>query len=66
MEVLTKMIEATSTARLISGFSVGRMNASMGISHLLFRDDTIIFCGSDCDQWLTSAEFLLGLRLCEV
>jgi len=52
MEVFTRMIEAASTAGLISGFSVGRANAAMSISHLLFADDTIIFCGNDCEQMI--------------
>jgi len=63
------MIEATSTTWLISGFSMGRSNASMSISHLLFADDTIIFCDSDCEQMvnlccvLTWFEPMSGLRI---
>jgi len=49
MEVFTRMIEAASTAGLISGFSVDPANATMSISHLLFADDTIIFCDNDYD-----------------
>ena len=49
MEVFTRMIEAASTAGLISGFSVSPANATMSISHLLFADDTIIFCDNDYD-----------------
>ena len=46
----TRMIETASSTGLISGFSVGRANAAMSISHLLFADDTIIFCDNDCEQ----------------
>jgi len=53
MEVLTKMIEAASNARLISGFSVSSSSSSMSstkVSHLLFADDTTVFCDNDCEQ----------------
>ena len=69
MEVFTRMIEAASNARLIFGFSVGSGNATLSISHLLFADDTIIFCDSDCDQMinlrcvLTWFEAVSGLRV---
>ena len=69
MEVFTRMIEAGSSAGLVSGFSVGSGNATMSISHLLFADDTIIFCDNDCDQMvnlrciLTWFEAVSGLRV---
>ena len=69
METFTRMIEAASTAGLIFGFSVGSANAAMSISHLLFADDTIIFCDNDCEQMvnlrcvLTWFEAVSGLRV---
>jgi len=44
------MIQAASIAELISMFSVGRSNAAMSISHLLFAYDAITFCDSNCEQ----------------
>jgi len=45
MEVFTRMLNAASTAGLLVGFSVGRLNeTTTNISHLLFVDNTIIFC----------------------
>ena len=53
------MIEATSSATPISGLSVGGSNATiLNISHLLFADDTIIFCDRDCEQMI-SLRFVL-------
>ena len=51
MEVFTRMLRVASSAGLIAGFSVGRLNdSSTKISHLLFADDTIIFCDNVCEQ----------------
>ena len=45
------MLRAASTVGLIAGFSVGRLNeSSTNISHLLFADDTVIFCDNMCEQ----------------
>ena len=55
MEVLTRMIEAASSEGLLSGFTVGRSGSglsSIKVSHLLFADDTIVFCDDDCEQIL--------------
>ena len=63
------MIKGASTAGLISVFSVGRANAAISISHLLFAYDTIIFCDSDCEEManlccvLTWFEAVYGLRV---
>ena len=53
MEVLTRMIDAASSDGLISGFSIRRLGSELGelkVSHLLFADDTIVFCDNDCEQ----------------
>jgi len=57
-EVLSRMIKAAFTIELISDFSVARSNAAMSISHLLFPDDTIIFCDSDCKRMVNLHRFL--------
>jgi len=44
MEALGKMISAAVSRGLLSGFSVG---TRVAISHLLFDDDTLIFCGTN-------------------
>jgi hypothetical protein len=36
---------------LVSGFSVGiRDNEALVVNHLLFADDTLIFCGSQAEH----------------
>jgi len=52
MKVFTRMLEVATSAYLLSGFSVGRGNATTTVSHLLFADDTIIFCDNACEQVL--------------
>jgi hypothetical protein len=51
MEGLSRMIEATENSGLVSGFLVGlRNNPRFSVSHFLFVDDTLIFCGPNEDQ----------------
>ena len=64
------MVNSTATAGLISSFSVGRLNESAtDVSHLLFADDTIIFCDNDCEQIVNLCGILIwfeavsGLRV---
>jgi hypothetical protein len=46
MEVLSRMMVAVVSGGFISGFLVGDRNANtLAVSHLLFADDTFIFCG---------------------
>jgi hypothetical protein len=51
MEAFSRMISAIYTRGLISGFSVGsREQDRVEVSHLLFADDTLFFCGVDVNQ----------------
>jgi hypothetical protein len=50
MEALSKLIIAFIHRGLLSGFSVGFESFEMvNISHLLFADNTFIFCGVNAD-----------------
>uniref|UniRef100_A0A2N9GN59 Reverse transcriptase domain-containing protein n=1 Tax=Fagus sylvatica TaxID=28930 RepID=A0A2N9GN59_FAGSY len=70
MEVLSRMLRKVELEGLIQGFSAGS-NASEGlrISHLLFADDTILFCDADLGQVsyirmvLSCFEAVTGLRV---
>ena len=45
MEALSRILRKTEESNLIRGFQVGAVNSvGMRISHLLFADDTILFC----------------------
>jgi hypothetical protein len=51
MEALSKMISALVDGGLLSGFMVGsRSGGAINISHLLFADDTLIFCEANPDH----------------
>jgi exonuclease III len=51
MEALSRMLERAVTGGYISGFSVGNSTGvELSISHSLFADDTLIFCGADSEQ----------------
>jgi hypothetical protein len=46
MEAFSRMLGAFTSRGLITGFSVGSSEqAWVNVSHLLFADDTLIFCG---------------------
>jgi hypothetical protein len=61
MEALSKMLSTTVDRGLLSGFSVGsRLSEVVNISHLLFADDTLVFCGANSDH----LRYLRVLFLC--
>jgi hypothetical protein len=47
MEPLSKMLSVTVESGRLSGFSVGYRLPVVNISHLLFADDTLVFCEAD-------------------
>jgi hypothetical protein len=70
MEALSRLIDKASGVGLLSGFPVGREASDpLKISHLLFADDTLIFCEANPDSltylWvmLTCFEATSGLRV---
>jgi hypothetical protein len=51
MEAFSRMLGAITSRGWISGFSVGSCDQSrIVVSHLLFADDTLVFCGADASQ----------------
>jgi hypothetical protein len=51
MEAFSRMINAIYSRGLILGFFVGtREHDRVEVSHLLFVDDTLVFCGADASQ----------------
>ena len=51
MEALSRMLGAFTSRGLISGFLVGTSEPNrVTVSHLLFADDTLIFCGANASQ----------------
>ena len=54
MEVLSRILKKTEDCGLLRGFHVGPSNSiGVRISHLLFADDTILFCDASRDQLLS-------------
>jgi hypothetical protein len=51
MEALSRMLTATMNHGLLTGFQVGfRNHEVLAMSHLLFADDTLIFCGANSEH----------------
>ena len=50
MEVFSRMLKRVEDAGLIRGFqAVGSRGVGECVSHLLFADDTILFCDADVE-----------------
>ena len=53
MEALSKFLDKAIARNFLTGFSVGGgPSAPISVSHLLFADDTLIFCDADPSQLL--------------
>ena len=70
MEGLSRMLDVAATNSQFSGFSIGNTTgSSVMVSHLLFADDTHIFCNTDPTQIaslraiLARFEEVSGLRI---
>lgn len=51
MEALSRLIDKAVEGGFISGFRIGRFGErEVTVSHLLFADDTLIFCDVDASQ----------------
>jgi hypothetical protein len=51
MEALSRMLNESMLQGLLSGFSVDiKDNEALVVNHLLFADDTLIFCGAQADH----------------
>jgi hypothetical protein len=63
MEALSKLFSITVQRGFLSGFSVGSgSNGVINISHLLFADDTLVFCGVNLDHLLYLRMLLLSFE----
>ena len=50
MEVFSRMVKRMEGASLLSGFRTdGRRGRGESVSHLLFADDTILFCDAEVE-----------------
>lgn len=70
MEAFSRILDAAVRDGLILGFSIGTAaNTSMMVSHLLFADDTLIFCDANLSQLvklrgiLSMFEAVSGLKI---
>ena len=51
MEAFSRMLGAFTSRGLISGFTMGSSELNrFNVSHLLFTDDTLVFCGANASQ----------------
>jgi hypothetical protein len=70
MDALSKLFAITAQRGFLSGFSVGSgSNGVINISHMLFVDDTLVFCEANPDHFfylcmlLLSFEAVSGLKI---
>ena len=67
MEVLSRLLKKTEECNLIQGFHVGAVNSvEVSISHLLFANDTILFCDASREQLLSIRLVLSCFRLLRI
>jgi hypothetical protein len=63
MEAFSRMISAIYYRGLISGFSMGTKEFDrVEVSHLLFANDTLVFCGADASQISHMGAFLVCFK----
>ena len=63
MEVFSRMLRRVEGAGLIRGFEAeGRRGGGECVSHLLFADDTVLFCDADVEQILHIRLLLLSFQ----
>jgi hypothetical protein len=70
MEALNKLFVVSTHKGFLSGFSMSSgSNRVFNISHLLFADDTLVFCGANIDHlsflrvFFLSFEAISGLKV---
>ena len=70
MEILSRMLKRVKEEGFIKGFSVGAAGLDgLSVSHLLYVDDTILFCDNDLEKLvhirlvLTCFEAVTGLKV---
>ena len=64
MEVFSRMLRRVEGVGLIRGFKVeGRRGGWECVSHLLFANDTILFCDADVEQILHIRLLLLSFQV---
>ncbi|CAN0901854.1 Transposon TX1 uncharacterized 149 kDa protein, partial [Linum grandiflorum] len=60
MELLSKMLEVASGNGLVSGFFMNERHRNGQITHLLYADDTLIFCDAEDSQ----VKHLMAILIC--
>jgi hypothetical protein len=61
MEAFSKLVSISVQRGFLSGFFVGsRSTGVINVSHLLFADDTLVFCGASPDHLLYLQMLLLS------